>query len=200
MLAHLLRHGETEGGARYWGRMDVPLSSRGRQQMRAAVTGRSWDLIVSSPLRRCATFAEALGEELGAPCWLEVDLREMSFGEWEGRSAAELMASDAERLRLFWADPSLHSPPGGESLGELHARVMEVWNGLVNLAAGRRILIVTHGGPIRVLKAAQAQISLSAVLSVDVPHAALIGIKWPDPSGPASDPGASQSLPCAEHR
>jgi len=71
MLAHLLRHGETEGGARYWGRTDVPLSSRGWRQMRTAVTGRSWDLIVSSPLRRCATFAEALAEEIAVPCTLE---------------------------------------------------------------------------------------------------------------------------------
>jgi len=198
MLAHLLRHGETEGGARYWGRTDVPLSSRGWQQMRTAVTGRSWDLIVSSPLRRCATFAEALAEEIAVPCTLEADLREVSFGDWEGRSAAELSESDAERLRLFWSDPSAHTPPGGESLGDLQARVMAVWHRLAKVADSRRILIVTHGGPIRVFQAAQARMPLSALMSFDVPHAALIRIDWPEHGSLTTDPGVS--LPTAEHR
>jgi alpha-ribazole phosphatase len=69
MLVHLLRHGETDGGTRYWGRTDVALSSKGWQQMRTAVAGRAWDLIISSPLRRCAAFAEALAEKIGVP-WL----------------------------------------------------------------------------------------------------------------------------------
>ena len=187
MLAHLLRHGETEGGARYWGRTDVPLSSRGWQQMRTAVTGRSWDLIVSSPLRRCATFAEALAEEIAVPCTLEADMREVSFGDWEGRSAAELSESDAEGLRLFWSDPSKHTPPGGESLAELHARVMAVWQRLLNLSDSRRMLIVTHSGPIRVLRAVHSQVPLSALLSIDVPHATLIGMEWPRHVGSATD-------------
>ncbi|MFZ0006897.1 MAG: histidine phosphatase family protein, partial [Steroidobacteraceae bacterium] len=63
MLVHVLRHGETEGGARYWGRTDVALSARGWEQMRAAVAGHSWERIVSSPLQRCAAFAEALAGE-----------------------------------------------------------------------------------------------------------------------------------------
>jgi alpha-ribazole phosphatase len=111
MLVHLLRHGETEGGVRYWGGMDVALSSKGSLQMRTAVAGLAWDLIISSPLRRCADFAEALAQELGVPCRLEADLREMGFGTWEGYSTAELMHRDAERLRLFWSDPSAHTPP-----------------------------------------------------------------------------------------
>ena len=200
MLVHLLRHGETEGGAHYWGATDVALSSHGWQQMRTAVAGRSWDLIVSSPLRRCAAFAEALAQESAVPCSLEADLREMSFGEWQGRPAAELMERDAERLRLFWSDPSVHTPPGAESLAELHARVMAVWHRLVNLSDRRRMLIVTHGGPIRVLKAVHSQTPLSALLSIDVPYAALIGIECPHHGSLATDSAAARSLPAAEHR
>jgi alpha-ribazole phosphatase len=176
MLVHLLRHGETEGGVRYWGGMDVALSSRGWLQMSTAVAGGCWDLIVSSPLRRCAAFAEALAQGLGVSCRLETDLREMSFGTWEGYSTAELMQRDAECLRLFWSDPSVHTPPGGEPLAELHARVMAVWQGLSTASDSGRLLIVTHGGPIRVLKAVQSRTPLSALLSIDVPHATLIGI------------------------
>jgi alpha-ribazole phosphatase len=177
MLVHLLRHGETEGGARHWGGTDVALSARGWQQMRAAVAGRSWDLIVSSPLRRCAAFAETLARDLGVRCRCDADLREMSFGEWEGRSAAELMQTDAERLRLFWADPGVHIPPGGESLAQLHSRVMAAWQRIVRTPQDGRVLIVTHSGPIRLLRAAQSSVPLSALLSIDVPHGALISIE-----------------------
>jgi len=198
MLVHLLRHGEIEGGARYWGGTDVALSSRGWLQMRTAVAGRYWDLIVSSPLRRCAAFAEALAQELGVPCRLETDLREMSFGTWEGYSTSELMQQDAEGLRRFWSDPSLHTPPGGEPLAELHARVLAAWQRLSTASDCGRLLIVTHGGPIRVLRAAQSRTPLSALLSIDVPHATLIGIDCPLDSIVASR--ESRLSASAEHR
>jgi alpha-ribazole phosphatase len=180
MLVHLLRHGETCGGARYLGETDVALSAKGWQQMRAAVAGRSWDLIVASPLERCAAFARALAEELGARLRQDADLREMSFGEWEGYTAAELLERDAQRLRRFWADPSLHCPPGGESLAELHARVVAAWQRIAGEHDGERVLIVSHGGPIRVLLALQSGTPLPALLSIDVPHAALVGIETAD--------------------
>jgi len=177
MRVHLLRHGEPEGGARYWGGMDVALSAKGWQQMRAAVAGYSWDFIVSSPLRRCAAFAAALARELAVPCHYDADLREMSFGEWEGRSAAELMERDADGLRRFWSDPSAHTPPGGEPLAQLQARVMTAWQRIVSAQDEGRLLIVTHSGPIRLLRSAQWGTPLSALLSIDVPHAGLIEIE-----------------------
>jgi len=177
MLVQLLRHGETDGGARYCGLTDVALSALGWHQMRTAIAERSWDVIVSSPLRRCAAFAETLARELAVPCRLEPDLREMSFGEWEGRTAAELMDMDRQCLERFWADPSVQSPPGGESLAELHARVTAVWQRLVTGPGNARMLIVTHGGPIRLLRAAQLRMPLSLVLQIDVPHGALIDIE-----------------------
>jgi len=57
----LLRHGEPVGGRRYRGQTDDPLSEKGWQQMRAAVLDvQGWDVIYSSPLRRCAEFAQEL--------------------------------------------------------------------------------------------------------------------------------------------
>jgi len=200
MLVHLLRHGETEGGARYWGGTDVALSSRGWLQMRTAVAGGSWDLIVSSPLRRCAAFAQALAQERRVPCRLEADLREMCFGTWEGYSTAELMQRDAEGLRLFWSDPSLHTPPGAEPLAELHARVMAVWQGLTTASDCRHLLVVTHGGPIRVLRAVQSRTPLSALLSIDAPHATLIGIECLPNGSIAVDARESQRSTSAEYR
>jgi alpha-ribazole phosphatase len=180
MRVQLLRHGETEGGARYWGATDVALSASGWRQMLAAVDGRAWDLIVSSPMRRCSAFAEPLARDLNVPCRLETDLREMCFGAWDGRSVAELMESDAEALCLFWTDPSAHTPPGAESLAQLQLRVMAAWRRAVTEGARRRLLIVTHGGPIRLLRAAQSAIALSGLLSIDVPHGAMVDVECAD--------------------
>lgn len=178
MRVHLLRHGETEGGSRYWGDTDVALNWNGWRQMRAAVAGQSWDLIVCSPLRRCAAFAKALAREGGVPCRYDADLREMSFGEWEGRSAEEVMQRDAERLCNFWSDPSVHAPPGGEPLAQLHSRVMAAWQRIVTDRDGAdRVLVITHSGPIRLLRAAQSGTPLSALLSIEVPHGSLLGIE-----------------------
>ncbi len=179
MTIELLRHGQTEVQARYLGSTDIALSRNGWQQMRAAVAGRSWDLIVSSPLRRCADFASTLAHELRAGCRLDADWREMSFGEWEGCSAAEILASDGERLRRFWADPSQQSPPGGEPLSALRARVVAAWQRIVNEPGPDRVLVVTHGGPIRILRALQSRLASSALLGIDVPHAALLSIESP---------------------
>jgi alpha-ribazole phosphatase len=176
MRIHLLRHGEVQGGSRYWGETDVALSKIGWQQMRAAVAGQTWDFIASSPLRRCATFAEVLARELTVPFRLEAELREMSFGAWEGRSAFELMRSDPESLLRFWTDPSQHAPPGGETLAQLHARVWAVWQRLVVTYNPGRLLIITHGGPIRVLRGVEKQIPSADLLKIEVPHAALLAI------------------------
>ena len=200
MLVQLLRHGETEGGARYWGGIDVALSWKGWRQMRAAVAGQTWDLIVSSPLRRCAAFAETLARDLGVRCRYEADLREMSFGEWEGHSAAELMQTDAERLRLFWADPSAHTPPGGESLRQFLSRVMLAFERIVTTQEGERVLIVTHSGPIRLLRAAQSATPLSALLSIDVPHGALVAIECLADGSVVLDPDGPRSVPSTEAR
>lgn len=197
-MLHLLRHGETERGARYWGCTDIALSATGWQQMRAAVSGFSWKLIVSSPLRRCAEFAKELASELGARCRFDEDLREMNFGEWEGRSAAELIQTDAERLRLFWSDPRAHTPPGGEPLGQFRSRVMAAWHRIVRDQGTEGVLVITHGGPIRLLRAAQTGTPLSALLSIDVPHAALIAVECQREESVKPDPASSYVLPAAE--
>ena len=58
----LLRHGETELGGGLRGSIDDALTDTGWAQMRAAVVGQGpWDRLVSSPLQRCARFAEELG-------------------------------------------------------------------------------------------------------------------------------------------
>ncbi|TAK47845.1 MAG: histidine phosphatase family protein [Xanthobacteraceae bacterium] len=175
-VACLLRHGETEGGSGYYGVTDVALSSHGMRQMEAATRDAAWDRIVSSPLRRCRAFADRLSQERGVPLAVDERLSEMNFGAWEGRTAAAIMAEDPEPLTRFWQDPLAHPPPGGERLDHFAARVWEAWRdirrGDGNLA-GQRVLVVTHGGPIRVILCRIQALPLARLMELKVDHASL---------------------------
>jgi len=171
MRLDLLRHGETESGGGFRGSLDDALTAVGWQQMRSSIaTCGPWDVLVSSPLQRCAAFADVLASEQGLPLHLEADLRELHFGEWEGRSAAELMETDSEALGHFWADPYAYAPPGGEPLAAFEARVLGALARLQQRFAGRRVLLVTHAGVMRLLLARARGLPRGELLSVVVGH------------------------------
>ena len=150
-LIALLRHGETEGGTRFRGSLDDPLTLAGWEQMRAAVGKEHWQRIVASPLKRCAEFAGELALCLGVPLEVDERLREIHFGTWEGKTAAELMESDGEALTRFWRDPAVYPPPGAEPLETFQARVLAAWRDLQRDHRGDRVLVVSHGGVIRTI-------------------------------------------------
>ncbi|MEN5044567.1 alpha-ribazole phosphatase family protein [Pseudomonas koreensis] len=173
----LLRHGETELGGGLRGSLDDALTEKGWAQMRAAVVaGGPWDRLISSPLLRCARFAAELGEQLNLPVQLENDLQELHFGAWEGQSAAALMETDAEALGLFWADPYSFTPPQGEPVSDFAARVLGAVARLHQAYAGERVLLISHGGVMRMLLAQARGLPREQLLNVEVAHAALFAL------------------------
>lgn len=173
----LLRHGETLGGSRFRGRLDDPLTERGWEQMWAAVGPREgvreWDGIVTSPLARCADFARALSRRQDIPLSLDPRLAELDFGDWEGQTPADLMATDAEALGRFWADPLANTPPGGEPLLAFASRVLAAWGDLLDQEPGERLLVIGHGGVIRVILCQVLGHPLGQLLELEVGHASL---------------------------
>lgn len=168
----LLRHGETELGGGLRGSTDDALTATGWAQLRTAVAdGSRWDRLISSPLQRCARFAEELAAQHGVPLSLEPDLQELHFGAWEGRSTAELMKTSAEDLGRFWRDPYGFTPPEGEPLLAFEARILSVLQRLQARHAGERLLLVTHGGVIRLLLARARGLPRNDLLQVAVGHA-----------------------------
>lgn len=168
----LLRHGETELGGGLRGSLDDALTETGWAQLRAAVAGGGpWDRLISSPLQRCARFAEELAAQHGVPLSLEPDLQELHFGAWEGRSTAELMQTSATELGLFWNDPYGFTPPEGEPLLAFEARILAAVQRLQARHAGERLLLVTHGGVIRLLLARARGLPRRDLLQVNVAHA-----------------------------
>ncbi|MDD0975845.1 alpha-ribazole phosphatase family protein [Pseudomonas fontis] len=174
MILDLLRHGETELGGGLRGSLDDALTEQGWAQMReAVVAGGPWDRLITSPLQRCARFAEELAGLRGVPLSVEADVQELHFGEWEGRSAAELMQSDEAGLGKFWADPYAFTPPGGEPVEAFAARVQGALARLQQKHAGERVLLVTHGGVMRLLLAQARGLPREQLLQVEVRHGAL---------------------------
>ena len=147
----LLRHGEPEGGPRFRGTVDDPLSETGWTQLRAATADGQWDRIVCSPLLRCREFAQVLADQRGVACRVEADFREISFGLWEGLTSAQVEADYGEALARFWQDPVAYPPPQGEPVADFSARVEAAWQRLVADAQGQRVLVVAHGGTIAML-------------------------------------------------
>ena len=168
----LLRHGDT-GFSGFRGSLDDELAPPGWQQMEQAIAGMEWNVVVSSPRLRCAAFAQTLAARCELPLHLDERLAEMHFGAWEGKTAAELMQSDAGALQNFWQDPECYPPPQGERMEKFSARVLQAWQDIQQQYAGQRVLVVTHGGVIRRILCHTHGLPLSELLSLEVAHGSL---------------------------
>ncbi|WP_299491311.1 histidine phosphatase family protein [uncultured Shewanella sp.] len=147
----LLRHGECEGGNILRGRVDVPLSMNGWQQMHTAVLKlpNVPDVVVSSPLRRCAEFAHQLQLKIGVDVHINDGLQEMDFGDWDGQTFNDLYAKAESALERYWQNPWSETPPNGESMLMFEHRIDRVWRQLSHDFMGKAVLVVAHGGVIR---------------------------------------------------
>jgi alpha-ribazole phosphatase len=177
-LFDLLRHGEPLGGRKYRGQIDDSLSEEGWRQMRAAVGDHCpWNVIFSSPLSRCAAFAQELAARHDIPLTLEKRFMELDFGEWEGHTATELLDRDPQLLTRFWQDPVHHAPPGGEALVAFQNRVIGAFDEALTRHEGRHVLLVCHAGVIRMLISHVLNMSLDRMYRIDVPNAGLSRIR-----------------------
>lgn len=170
----LLRHGECQGGDIFRGSLDVALSGQGWSRMRR-VTGRhgSWQKVVCSPMQRCRAFAEWLAGERGLPLTCDDRLREMTFGDWEGRPVAEVWEQDSDAAEAWLADPDANPPPGGEPLSVLRQRADAALTDCLRQFRGQHILLVTHGGVMRAMASGALAMPPAAMHRLDMPWACL---------------------------
>ncbi|MBL8729244.1 MAG: histidine phosphatase family protein [Planctomycetes bacterium] len=152
----LVRHGETEGqsSVRYHGSGDVPLAELGRAQIRALepwLRAVPFARIVHSPLSRAAESAAILAAQCGLPPeLLQVDerLREISFGDCEGMTAAEIAAAFPEFWRRQQAGLA-DGFPGGEPRSLFAARVATAIRAWAAAPWQDDLLVVSHRGTVR---------------------------------------------------
>jgi len=180
-VLYFIRHGETDFNVaqRLQGRSETRLNARGRSQSRE-IAGVLRDLLerdrhqpsdyayVSSPLLRARETMELLRSELGLdPNAYAIDdrLAEISYGEWEGFTLAEIQARDPGVLQRRERDKWDFLPPGGESYREVAERVA-AWYTTVT----RDSVVAAHGGVARALMANFHILPEEEAMHADIPH------------------------------
>jgi broad specificity phosphatase PhoE len=140
----LVRHGRTVANAeqRLQGHIDLPLDDVGEGQVKELA---EWigtpDTVVSSPLRRARQTAEAFGVPY------EIDERwiELDYGTLDGQPWSAVGTDIWDR----WRADAGYRPGGGESLEDMHRRVIPAVEELVRAAQGKTIVVTTHVSPIK---------------------------------------------------
>ncbi|MGI4896376.1 MAG: histidine phosphatase family protein, partial [Janthinobacterium lividum] len=153
----LIRHGSTRltEERRVSGRYgeDPELSDRGLAEAAAAAgcpDVRDADVVISSSMRRSRQTAKAIADALGLEVLVDPQWDESDFGEWDGMSAPEVVKRWPREFAA-WNDSADAAPPGGESLRTVETRVLAARDALLRRWAGKRVVLVSHGDPLRVL-------------------------------------------------
>ncbi|WP_413232196.1 histidine phosphatase family protein [Paenibacillus sp. BJ-4] len=171
----LVRHGTTlwNRERRYLGHTDISLLAGAEQELeplREKLQGRSFARIYCSDLMRCCQTLQIIlpeselkaGRTLSAKSpIIEPCLRELHFGEWDGKTYD--MLKDVALYRAWIDEPQRITPPGGESWVDFEHRLREFLDSLYEWRIAREVqpigsvdalpsvLVVTHGGVIRQL-------------------------------------------------
>lgn len=134
----------------------------------ATNTKQNWQHIITSPLKRCAEFAEELALSQALPLNTEHDFKEISFGLWEGKTAEQLLNSESEDIKRYWNDPINTTPPQGENLLRFEKRIINAWKKMITEFQGKHILLVSHAGVIRVILCHILSMPLTELFKLDV--------------------------------
>jgi ribonuclease H / adenosylcobalamin/alpha-ribazole phosphatase len=180
----LLRHGETEHTVRKLfsgsGGADPPLTSTGKAQAAAAAAAladRGITAVVSSPMRRARETADIVAAALRLPVSEVDELRECAFGDWEGRSFADVRERWPDELAAWLASASV-APPGGESFEAVGRRVRRARDKLIARHPDGTVLIVSHVTPIKTLVRVSLGAPASALYRMELSPASLTEIQW----------------------
>lgn len=178
-----IRHGETTWNVdtRIQGRLDIPLNDTGRrqsEQMARALADNPITAIYASDLARAWETAQYLGRALHVEVTREEGLRERGFGEFEGKTYAEIEALLPEQSRRWRKRDPEFAPPGGESLLTLRHRVTEAAERLAARHPGELIALVGHGGVMDVLYRAATRLDIQAPRTWTLGNAAINRLLW----------------------
>jgi broad specificity phosphatase PhoE len=174
----LLRHAEPAEDARgrCYGSLDVGLSPAGRAhavRLAAELRDLPLDAVYASPRRRALDTAAPLAAAHGLAPVVDERLRELDFGELEGRLYDEIAASEPELYRAWMETPTRIRFPGGECYDDLRVRAVAACEEIRRRHACA--LVVTHGGVVRAALAAWLAMPAEAIFRLDQRYGGLDG-------------------------
>lgn len=178
-----IRHGETDWNRqqRFQGQIDVPLNQVGHAQaarLAARLATEPARPFYSSDLTRAVETATPVGQAWKTVLNVLPGFREQSFGVLEGLDVPTIR----ERHPDLWARWLEHSAefalPGGESLRQFHARVIDAVRGLAALQVGQTVAVVTHGGVLDMLWRTANGLPLDGLRRCEIPNAGINRLRW----------------------
>jgi alpha-ribazole phosphatase len=177
----LLRHAEPADDARgrCYGRLDIGLSPAGHAQadaLAAALAGLDLDAVYTSPRTRAVDTVRPLAAARGLTPILHEGLREIDFGEFEGRRYEEIEASHPDLYRAWMDAPTTVRFPGGESYDDLRVRAVRAFEEIRSQVGSA--LVVTHGGVIRAGLAAWLEMPAHAIFRLAQSHCGITIVDW----------------------
>ncbi|MCR9165090.1 MAG: histidine phosphatase family protein [Nannocystaceae bacterium] len=181
----LMRHAEpvAQTRGRCYGKLDVGLGAAGRAQAVAAASSFSQgDLhaVISSPRVRAKQTAQILADAVDAPLHLDPRFAEIDFGAFEGRTYAEIEASHPQAYADWMRSPTTMHFPGGESFGQMKARVLEGVRALRHAYRGVAVGLVSHGGVGRIIVADALRMPDDAIFALEQSYAGVSVLDWWD--------------------
>ena len=185
MRLFLVRHAETEESSRgrCYGSLDVGLSPLGRSQCAALaelLSAQAIGAVVASPRIRAVETADAIAGRHGLDVRLDADLRELDFGDLEGRAYDEIAVSLPELFSEWMTNPTRVRFPGGEGYADLKARALGAFESIREGLDGQTVVVVTHGGVVRAVLADALGIPDELIFRIAVDPASLSVVEWLD--------------------
>lgn len=147
-----------------YGQTDVELADTFLEEVKQihAKIENGFDIIFSSPLSRCQKLANTFSDEL----ILDERLKEFNFGTWEMKSWNEI---PSEEINPWYNDFVNVKTPNGESMHEMFLRLSDFMNDLRN-SKQKKILIVAHGGIIRLMWCYLLQIPIKNAFKIPIDY------------------------------
>lgn len=180
-----IRHGETAWNVdtRIQGHVDIALNEVGLRQAQqlaqALAKGDAVDAVYASDLSRAHTTADRIAQAMGQTVVAHPGLRERHFGNFQGRTFAQIEAELPEHA-LQWRKrvPEWSPPGGGESLLALRERILSTVNELAARHGGQHIVMVAHGGVMDILYRAATRLDLQAPRTWALGNTAVNRLLW----------------------
>ena len=138
------------------------------------------EAVVSSDRQRAIETATAIAVPHGLDVRRDPDLRELDFGELEGRSYDEIAISLPQLYADWMTRPTEVTFPGGECYAELRSRSLAVVESLLETCRGRTVVVVTHGGVVRAILADVLGMPDERIFRLAVDPGSVSVIEWND--------------------
>jgi alpha-ribazole phosphatase len=153
---YLVRHGETDWNKedRCQGCLDIELNSEGIRQAEAVaqrLSNEEIHLIYTSNLKRAYRTAEIIGQKSNLEIIKNEALNEIHFGAWEGLTFSEMRNRSDYNYSDWRLSPHTVQFPGEGSLLNVQKRVMKYVDEIISQNKGKNILIVSHGGVLKLI-------------------------------------------------